>query len=75
MCERFDKNEKSFLFSIPGKKRNFTGVYLLLCVWEAISADGWRSIFWVDGAIDSYKYCEILSENLLIRDDMDNMVL
>ena len=43
-------------------------------VWGAICADGSQVIAWVDGAINSEKYCEILAENIFDRFDMDEMI-
>jgi hypothetical protein len=44
-------------------------------VLGAIFSDGSRALVWIDGNIDSKKYCDILKENLFENYDLSNMFL
>ena len=43
-------------------------------VWGAICQDGWRSIVWTERSINSEYYCEIIQENLVVKDDLNEFV-
>jgi hypothetical protein len=44
-------------------------------VWAAICQDGLRTIVWTEGSINSEYYCNILRENLMVKEDLNEFVL
>jgi hypothetical protein len=44
-------------------------------VWGAIFYDGSRTIVWIDGNINSIKYCNIIEDNLLEKYDIGEFLL
>jgi hypothetical protein len=59
------------LFSL---KKKFKGG-LSIMVWGAIFYDGSQIIVWIDGNIDSIKYCKIIEDNLLEKYDIGEFLL